>query len=286
CIIDNVDLRQMTFGRDNIYNKARKTFHATLRLVLQYKLPVPLESTLSNEIQLTQEHHLFGQDDKVVSWFQEVNNVFSRLVTNSISQPDIDDNNSDKFDISSIHEQLVKNVEPGCKVERPNMVILEAGDQPSSDESIRKTCQKYSEDLGIADRGKIDIWADQAIHQRLLKIKIDDDQLRVGLGQWHSSKAMCSVLITIFSGYGIYNCAWALGVQFLEKLESNVEYRSTCNVLEMIWASTGIAIHRYLMQRKMKIEDLMKEDNDLVKVWFLYFKWASIWKGHKIGIRT
>ena len=30
----------------------------------------------------------------------------------------------------------------------------------------------------------------------------------------------------------------------------------------------------------------MEGENNLVKVWYLYYKWTSIWKGHKTGIRT
>jgi hypothetical protein len=35
---------------------------------------------------------------------------------------------------------------------------------------------------------------------------------------------MCSVLLTIFSGYGIYNMAAILGVAFLDKLEKVIDY--------------------------------------------------------------
>ena len=35
---------------------------------------------------------------------------------------------------------------------------------------------------------------------------------------------MCSILITIFSGFGIFNLAAALGAKFLDKLEAIVDY--------------------------------------------------------------
>ena len=97
---------------------------------------------------------------------------------------------------------------------------------------------------------------------------------------------MCSAFITLFSSYGFYNCALELGVKYLEKLEANTDYRPTCNVLETIWASTGFAIHHYLIEKKLKDEDIMEGENHLVKVWCLFFKWGSILKGHKTGIRT
>jgi hypothetical protein len=45
---------------------------------------------------------------------------------------------------------------------------------------------------------------------------------------------MCSVLLNLFSSYGIYNLAAILGVKFFDKLELVVDYRSTCRVLDLI----------------------------------------------------
>ena len=149
-----------------------------------------------------------------------------------------------------------------------NVVILEAGDEPNSDENIYKTCQAYYKDLGLTDKDNLDIWADQAIYSRLLRIKSNEEnsyKLRLGLGQWHTSKAMCSALITLFSSYGIYNCALELGAKYLEKLEDNIDYRSTCNVLETIWASTGFAIHHYLIKKKLEEEGIMEGETTWLK---------------------
>jgi len=44
-----------------------------------------------------------------------------------------------------------------------------------------------------------------------------------------------------------------------------------CNVLEMIWTSTGIAIHQYLLQKRLTLTELFDGDNDLAKVWLLFF---------------
>jgi len=30
----------------------------------------------------------------------------------------------------------------------------------------------------------------------------------------------------------------------------------------------------------------MNEDNNLLKVWYYFFKWESYWKRHRLGIRT
>jgi hypothetical protein len=56
---------------------------------------------------------------------------------------------------------------------------------------------------------------------------------------------MCSVLLVIFSSYGIYNLAAFLGVKFLDKLEQVVDYRSTCRVLDLLWGAVGCALNIY-----------------------------------------
>jgi len=96
---------------------------------------------------------------------------------------------------------------------------------------------------------------------------------------------MCSVLITIFSGFGIFNLVAALKTKYLDKLEAVVDYRFICRVLEMIWFVVGVAFHIYLKQYNKTIEQIINEDNNLLKTWLFYFKWAGWWKAHRIGIR-
>ncbi|GET51523.1 uncharacterized protein OCT59_025482 [Rhizophagus irregularis] len=83
------------------------------------------------------------------------------------------------------------------------------------------------------------------------------------LGQWHTNKDMMMALITIFSGYRIFNMAGILGVRFLDKLEKGVDFRATSRTLD----------------------NILKEENNCVKVWYLYFQWASYWRAHWFGIR-
>ncbi|CAJ0856505.1 9044_t:CDS:2, partial [Entrophospora sp. SA101] len=70
-----------------------------------------------------------------------------------------------------------------------------------------------------------------------------------------TNREMLSVLISTFSGYGIFNLAAKLGSKFLDKLDDVVDYRAT-----------------YISQ----------EDNNVLKVWYLFYKWAGYWEGHKI----
>ena len=116
----------------------------------------------------------------------------------------------------------------------PHIVILEAGDNPNNDEDIFAACEKYIEDLKLVEKETVEICCDEAIFRRVIKLHQKNSRIRPFLGQWHTSKDMCSALLTIFSSYGIYNLAAMLGVKFLDKLESVVDYRSTCRVLDLI----------------------------------------------------
>ena len=86
---------------------------------------------------------------------------------------------------------------------------------------------------------------------------------------------MCNVLLTVFSSYGIYNLAAILGVKFLDKLELVVDYRSTCRVLDLIWLAVACAIHIYITKKQINILQIEEEDNDLLKIWYHFYKWCS-----------
>jgi len=88
----------------------------------------------------------------------------------------------------------------------------------------------------------------------------------------------------IFSSYGIYNLASFLGVIFLDKLEQVVDYRSTCRVLDLIWTAVGCSIQIYIEKKKISMISIMNSENETLKIWFHFFQWASLWKGHKVGI--
>ncbi len=92
----------------------------------------------------------------------------------------------------------------------------------------------YYEDIGLSNSNHLDIVCDEAIFRRLISYQEKKDNVRLFLGQWHTSKEMCNVLITIFSGYRIFNLAASLGVRYLDKLEKVVDYLATCRVLELI----------------------------------------------------
>jgi hypothetical protein len=143
----------------------------------------------------------------------------------------------------------------------------------------------YKDDLGLNKGDTLDIACDEAIFRRLTKYSEDLLTLNPILGQWHTSKDMCSVLIAAFSGYGLFGLASILGTKFLEKFQSVVDYRATFRVLELIWAAVAIVIHMYMNDRGVSMTDIEQGDNDVLKVWILYYQWASWLKLHKTGIR-
>ncbi|UZO10963.1 uncharacterized protein OCT59_002540 [Rhizophagus irregularis] len=84
---------------------------------------------------------------------------------------------------------------------------------------------------------------------------------------WRTSKDMMSALVTLFSSYGIYDLATALGVKFLDKFAAVIDYRST---------------------RRIKIEEILScpaNEKICLRIWYLYYEWFAIWKTHLTGIR-
>ncbi|CAG8643377.1 6237_t:CDS:1, partial [Dentiscutata heterogama] len=53
--------------------------------------------------------------------------------------------------------------------------------------------------------------------------------------------------------YGLFGLAAQLGIKFLNKLEKNVDYRSTFWVLELIWTTVGVVIHLYTQENNISI---------------------------------
>jgi hypothetical protein len=102
-------------------------------------------------------------------------------------------------------------------------------------ENVHNACEMYYNDVGISNH--LDIVSNEAIFRKLISYHKKKDNVRLILGQWHTSKDMCSALITIFSGYGIFDLAANLGVCYLDKLEKVVDYQATCHVLELIWVA-------------------------------------------------
>ena len=108
----------------------------------------------------------------------------------------------------------------------------------------------------------LDIVADEAIFRRLIKCREKWPHIRPLLGQWHTSKDFCSVLLVLFSSYGLLSLASRLGVRFLDKFESAVDYRSTARVLDLIWVAAVIAINIYITKKEILFSEIMEGDEN------------------------
>lgn len=52
-------------------------------------------------------------------------------------------------------------------------------------------------------------------------------------------------VVSVLSGYGIYQIASSIGVVFLDKLEDCTDFRTSFNILTMIWTVLTIALQRH-----------------------------------------
>ena len=277
-VIDNIDFKEKTFAYGNIFDTTRNSSHATLRMVFQFLLPIPLDQINNdNDNNSNNDLILFGKSEFTNNLLKTYENIFNNLLQTY----------SDDWDINNFYDKIAEEIPIGplLSILPPNIVILEPGENPNCNENVHNACEMYYDDVGILNSNHLDIVSDEAIFRRLISYHEKKDNVRLILGQWHTSKDMCSALITIFSGYGIFDLAANLGVRYLDKLEKVVDYQATCRVLELIWIAVGIAICKYLRARNKTIDDIEGENNDVLKVWYYYFCWAGYWFGHKQGIR-
>ncbi|PKB97783.1 hypothetical protein RhiirA5_432494 [Rhizophagus irregularis] len=72
------------------------------------------------------------------------------------------------FDFPDIHQQIINNVELGCQLPPANVVILEAGNKPSSNEGIFEACDMFLQDFNIDNNKYMDIVSDEAIFRRTI----------------------------------------------------------------------------------------------------------------------
>ncbi|CAG8539347.1 17714_t:CDS:2 [Cetraspora pellucida] len=137
-------------------------------------------------------------------------NIFVKLLENKLSNWDVED----------VLKEIKKNISSGCKVTPPNVVILKSRDNPNCDANVHQACAMYFDDVRLENTNHID----------------------------HTSKDMCSALITIFSGYGIFSLAARLGVLYLNKLEKVVNYSATCKGAYWLGYKVGIRKGNFDMQ--------------------------------------
>jgi hypothetical protein len=77
------------------------------------------------------------------------------------------------------------------------------------------------------------------------------------------SKDFCLVLLVLFSSYGLFSLASYLGVRFLDKFESAVDYHSTARVLDILWVAVGVAISIYITKKGISFSEIMNIENHI-----------------------
>ncbi|RHZ84801.1 hypothetical protein Glove_74g102 [Diversispora epigaea] len=175
CVIDNIDFKQSSFSWED------------------------------ETIELNEHNFTIGLNEdanKVVLSFEDI--ILQLLSFNN------NNNFNRNFNIEIINKKITEIFSNNSHLPPANIVILEAGNNPNSDEDIKQSCDQYFKDLNISTNRYINICCDEAIFRRIM---------------------------LTFSSYGIYNFAALLGVKFLDKLEQVVDYRSTCRVLDLIWSA-------------------------------------------------
>uniref|UniRef100_U9UIB1 Uncharacterized protein n=1 Tax=Rhizophagus irregularis (strain DAOM 181602 / DAOM 197198 / MUCL 43194) TaxID=747089 RepID=U9UIB1_RHIID len=287
AIIDNIDFKEKTFKFGNIYDVTRGSSHATLRMAFQIQLPIEVKTGPEQVIELTAETLLFGMNQGV----ENTLTIFQQIICKLLNFKKINEEftYNTNFNAETIKHEILNKLDYGSCGESPNIVILEPGSNPNSDEEIFHVAEMYKKDFAMESDSFLDIVADEAIFRRLIKCREKWPYIRPLLGQWHTSKDFCSVLLVLFSSYGLLSLASRLGVHFLDKFESAIDYHSTARVLDLIWVAVGVAINIYVNKKEILFSEIMNDEKNkhiCLKIWYLYYKWAGIWKAHRMGMRV
>jgi hypothetical protein len=64
-------------------------------------------------------------------------------------------------------------------------------------------------------------------------------------------------------------------VKFLDKLESVVDYHSTCRILDLIWIAVACAIQIHVTEKQIEFSQIENGNNNLLKVWYCFYKWCG-----------
>jgi hypothetical protein len=284
-VIDNLDTKQKTFKHNNYYNEGRTSFHVVLRLCFFFTLPSPICEIVDEGSMIYEKETKFGFNQFSSEKIKLFEDVFKRLLN---YQTSLSGESFNKVDDEEIYQEIIKHIPEGTLVPPPKVVILEAGGKPDDDQGIYESIEMFLDEIDTTD-GFLDIAADEAIFRRIInykKIINPDVRIRHILGQWHTNKDMCSVLINIFSGYGIFNLAKAFGAKYLANFQKIVDYRATSRLLELIWVAVGTALSIFTTKHQVSIDELLENPpNSFIKVWILYWRWSSLLRSHKLGIR-
>ncbi|CAB4440687.1 unnamed protein product [Rhizophagus irregularis] len=159
AVIDNIDFKEKSFKFGNIYDVTRESSHAILRMAFQIQLPIDIIRTGPEEmVELTADTPLFGMNsriDQILITFQE---VFKELLDFKNINGELSYRKD--FDAKSVKDILLSKLDYGCLGPSPNVVILEPGNNPNSDEEILNAAEMYKKEFDLKDYDFLDIVAD------------------------------------------------------------------------------------------------------------------------------
>ncbi|CAG8560390.1 3542_t:CDS:2 [Paraglomus occultum] len=231
CVVDNIDFVEKTFAYGNIFDAARRSIHATVRMkdksVRRDRLRKRIITYIIEEV--------FRKDSN--TWCQET-------VLDAIRQTVID----------------------GCNVPPPNVVILKPGESPNCNANVHKACKMYFDDVGTENSGCLDIVCDEALFRRLIPFEEQHSQCRLMLGQWHTSKNSAELNP---EGYKrLFEC-YDIGVARMNAILRQDVYKTEPRVVKGR-RGKNVTVHKWdpekgksLIRRSSKKQKQSKTDDDV-----------------------
>ncbi|CAB4431568.1 unnamed protein product [Rhizophagus irregularis] len=104
-------------------------------MAFQMRMPIPLEERADDKKNITSPTGLFGMNDLMKDTWDKFDDIIDNLLNFQTSSEGQLLYNTD-FDMAAIHQKILENVDHGCLADAPNIVILETGGIPNSDEGI------------------------------------------------------------------------------------------------------------------------------------------------------
>jgi hypothetical protein len=130
-------------------------------------LPIKVKTGPEQIIELTAKTQLFEINQSVnnmLTMFQQI--IYELLDFKTINEELIYNIN---FNAETIKRIILSKIDHECYGPSSNVVILESGSNPNSDDEILNVANIYKEDFAIKDHSFLDIIADEVIFHRLIK---------------------------------------------------------------------------------------------------------------------
>jgi hypothetical protein len=145
-------------------------------MVFQFTLPKPLKDIASEAPRLIESEKLFGESPYTEARIH----LFQKTINQLLDQ-------GKEFDVETLNQGIAENVPLGCRLQPPNVVILQPGPPPDCNDNVHKSCTMFYKDVRPV-HGYIDAVADEAIFRRLIPYHESHSNFRPFLGQWHTNR--------------------------------------------------------------------------------------------------